>query len=250
MLLSKRYAQLKFYSWAAQTAFLDKDGVFVVSYPRSGSSWLSRMIETSIKHHSKIVYNSDRRSANVVHTHRFFLSSIVENRNIYIVRDFRDIVISSASSMRKAIAQGKMSHSDLQDIYSVQPEWLDPSSPDFSQYLGALVNTRVASISWNEHVARAMKLGMKIVRYEDLRADTVTSMSDILGYLLPDHQININEVVSAHSISAESQRSRLKLNVREGSIAGWQKYHGTDWVCSATEYACENLNRLNYPNVL
>lgn len=166
---------------------------FIVSYPRSGSTWLRtilcnllvpeaqgdpRIISTRIPGVSLCRLGLDRKAKRydpaIIHSHRKYRKGF--NKVLYLVRDGRDSVISLYHYTTTRYGE------------SVSfKEWFD-------LYKAGVYGTR-----WHAHVESWLKQGkndlkenLLVIRFEDLKKDTVSCIKQIVAFFglsIPPHMI-------------------------------------------------------------
>jgi hypothetical protein len=204
-------------TWWENAYGVSRDDVFLVSYPRSGNTWVRFMLLQARPDFSE---NDFSRIEEIIpdmhgpHTwHRCGRTRVVKShlkwwqpfrRVIYLVRDGR---AATYSNWRYQRDEGK--HGMSFEDYIKQPRW--PSS-------------------WGEHVsgwvnAPETKL---IVRYEDLLTEPHKQLKALCGAIgWPMNNERVDQIVrnsSQDRMRAMEQRSGLRLHRVGGShIASWRE---------------------------
>ena len=233
--------QIGFYSRLVLHSVTGSPSLFVLSYPRSGSSWLSRMLSTSTgipygRNHSLFV-------PQIIHLHRYFLPSLIKSRTAYIVRDVRDVFLSYSSALLSDIRKKNISKQQLLGLFGVSPEDLDAKNPKYSVFVRNLMQTRHVSINWKEHVRLSSKYGFVRIRYEDLLKYPEKTLSDLLEQLNILASVELFKVVTEHQISKEKMRG---LPVRTGGVEKWKQFSDCTWVDVVSNWAHTELAMLDY----
>jgi len=207
-----------------------ENDVFLISYPRSGSTWLRVMLaeiifgksgdslkdlpyympEISLKQRESEVV---RCPFHVIKSHELFRSKNWKNKEnrriIYLIRDPRDIVISYFRF------QAARSNAD-----------------NFDQFVLDFSAGRIWPYRWAGHVdgwtgkgIEAYNLDILVVRYEDFIIDTYSNLckvTDFLG-LAVEPQI-IHEAISNSRIGRMKEKEKLGMwensNFQENSFIG------------------------------
>jgi hypothetical protein len=217
LLLSKPLGRALYQLWWERKYRVSKDDLFLVSYPRSGNTWVrfmllqarpgfseddfSRIQEIIPDMHGPVPWFRCRR-ANVVKSHLTYWQPF--RRVIYLVRDGRAATYSNWSYQKSegAFAGGF-------DEFLQHDHW--PSS-------------------WNLHVTGWLNAPQTklIVRYEDLVNDTSRELSRILnfiGWMLPETKIEAIVRNSSKERMQEMEKvEKVRLHrVGETEAGGWRK---------------------------
>lgn len=191
----------------------DKRDVMLVSYPKSGNTWVRALVanvirkEPSLAEMGRLVPDIYRcRARTLRRAHRFPCSGRllkshesfrpVYKRVIYIVRDPRDVCVSYyhyLGSVRAQISHATMSLRQFSEIFIAAQ--IDPYG------------------SWGEHVGSwlcAESPELLLVRYEDLQANTLAELHRICPFL----GLEVTDGVLKSAVSACSI-SRLRARERE-----------------------------------
>jgi hypothetical protein len=246
---------------------LKPDDVFVASYPRSGSTWL-RFLLLEVVTRDSAHFDSVNRTipdvgwhrgcpailpgpARLIKTHEAYRRQY--GKAIYIVRDFRDVVLSEFAyeQARRRIAE------------------------DFDAFLTLSLTSSVSGYgTWHEHVASWADSPLEstgqllLVKFEDLRArteDVVARTLDFLGLSADSRQIR--QAIANNNVQRMQEKenrmsdidgySPQKTNgnghgpggrfVRSGSVGGWRQSFSEEQVRVIEQYAGLSLARFGYP---
>ena len=173
--------------------------IYLISYPKCGRTWLRLMIGKAISQHFSLPENEETLFLNwskrahpdlpiitVIHEDRPMLKSPDElqtskakysqKKIILLVRDPRDIIISSYFEMKKR-----------SQLFGENP--YENRSPFFEGSLGEFINQQRGGFHtilryyniWaeNKHVPK----GFLLVRYEDMRADPQKELRRVVNFL-------------------------------------------------------------------
>lgn len=206
--------------------------VFLVSYPRSGSSWLRLMLARlawdvepdfdSIQHlfpdvgrhlssprtraGARLIKSHER--PHVAYNHRY-------RRVLYLVRDGRDVAVSY--------------------YYYLQSRGRLPEGAGFAPFLDAFCQGRLDGYgAWHDHVTDWLETtaDLCLIRYEDLKADPEAQLKRAAEFLhLPSD--NLAEAVRHNSLArmkdqertSKFMQSRTVVSipvVRAGEVGGWR----------------------------
>ena len=180
-----------------------EDDVFIVSYPKSGNTWLrfllcSYMLDDQCDFHrgrELIPPIGDTNEAINLESPRLMKSHSSFNDSykkiIYLVRDGRDVAVSYYWHLIK---------------FNLIPETMK-----FSEFLDKFNKGKFDGI-WSEHVMSWVNSNVKkqVVRYEDLKSDPKNNLANIIDFLNLDGgaQPDLNRISRAvDNCSIEKMRS-------------------------------------------
>lgn len=228
--------------------------VFLVSFPKSGNTWLRFLIanlidptkEWNLKNINEMipgVYNH-LNEINVMMGKRYIKSHDQAFRHypkyIYIYRDYRDVLVSYYFFLA--------------------------GSGKFKGSISDFVQSRIPSSAfgtWSDHVSKALKDNQVrpdsslIVRYEDLELDTITQLERIATFIQEPMKIHSSEIVEKCSFqqlkSLEKKYGRVFDDIhrpffRSGRSGDW-KSHLSDKdveIIFANSAVTEVMKNLNY----
>jgi hypothetical protein len=237
---------------------LDASDVFLASYPRSGNTWTRFLLteilakesasfdninlaipEMGIHARAQLTLPSGGR---LIKTHEPYRPEY--KRAVYLVRDFRDVVLSQFSRERE-LGMHRMS---------------------LDEYLPLFLEGRLSGFgSWQQHLPSwldgplASSGDMLVIRFEEMRRDPQPSIMRIVEFL--GYQPRA-EMVRAAIDNNSVERMRAKENaaqklhkstgeegrfVRKGSVAGWREKMTESQLQLIDRHAGEVLVRLGYP---
>jgi hypothetical protein len=198
------------------------DDTFLVSYPKSGNTWMRFLIANLLRQHPPVgLLDADNmipivdgkskrffdamKSPRVIKSHFSFLPAY--KRVIYIVRDPRDVLMS-------------------QYHYQIKRGVLAPDTP-LDSYVPRFIAGEVCPYgSWGEHAGswlatRRHDPNFLLLRYEDMLADPAagaTRAADFLGLRLDSSRV-------AQAVERSSLESMRKVEKSEGKK--WASTAGT-----------------------
>lgn len=213
---------------------LTGEDLFIASFPRSGNTWVRFVLADLATDAEQDFESVERAIPNVgwhacapaltgwggrmIKTHEPHRREY--RRAIYLVRDFRDVLISAYRAYRP----------DPDDLSELD-QFVDAFGSRFSSPYGA----------WVDHVrswtsASSADEGIAVHRFEDLRADPVagirglaefagisTSEQRISAALARNTSEDMRQREHANLKFLEQSFGRMSLGVREGAAGRWQQ---------------------------
>jgi hypothetical protein len=233
---------------------LQPNDVFLGSYPRSGSTWLRFMLFESLLGESSGFSTVNQAipdiklqrfglpllpgGARLIKTHEVYQSEY--RKAVYLVRDPRDVALSEYA---------------YQTALGLVDENLD-------DYLKRFLNEGVNPFaSWRAHVeswlaAPLSKEQLLVLRFENLRTDTVRTISQIAAFLglTPDENRirraiadNTVERMKAKEKEAPQRASKRGQFIRSGSVGGWRANLSSSQVGFFRERIGDMVTQMGYP---
>jgi hypothetical protein len=236
----------------ANPAFAIEPGdVFLVSYPRSGNTWVRFMLAHLLKTPEMVVnfetlgqlvpdLHKDSGTLDQVASPRIIKSHLPYRpdyaRVVYIVRDGRDAYLSYYHYRRDRLAPGTT--------------------------LAQFIQSDLWPCSWGEHVMSWLDSGLDaahllVVRYEDLHRNAADQLVRIASFAgLETSKASIQEAVQASSFD-KMQRTERRLGhpgapyysgnfVRLGKTGTWQEIFGREEIRALRKVDRAALLRLDY----
>lgn len=217
------------------------DDIFIVSYPRSGTTWLQMILyqlatdgDMSFPHISKPVPFFERavnngRNLDNLPSPRIFKSHLRYGkmppgsyRRIYVARDGRDVAVS---------------------LYHFSKTQFDYRGT-FPRFFRAFVRGKVANGSWFAHVqewwVRRDDPNVLFLRYEELVRDFAGSLRKIIDFcgfditpermpvilercsfeFMKKHELKFNPIAER----IWESKAKLTSHIRKGGAGGWRQY--------------------------
>lgn len=237
---------------------IDATDTLLASYPRSGNTWVRFLLTELLSKQNASFDNINRaipemgihgrakltlpNGGRLIKTHEPYRPEY--KRAVYLVRDFRDVVLSQFSRERE----------------------LRMHDMDLDEYLPLFLQGRLSGFgSWQQHLPSWLASPLAgtddilVVRFEELRRDPQPCIMHILTFLGYKAQ---EGAVQAAIENNSVERMRAKENaaqnmhkatgadgrfVRKGSIAGWREKMTESQLRLVDLYAGEVLVRMGYP---
>ena len=237
---------------------LDSDDVFLASYPRSGNTWTRFLLTEILSEESASFDNINQvipemgiharakvklpNGGRLIKTHEPYRKEY--RRAVYLIRDFRDVVLSQYAREREL------------GLYQTE----------FGEYLEAYLDGRMSGFgAWQDHLPTwldsplAQSGNLLIIRFEEMRKNPEPSISRIVDFLgLPVDQNRVRAAIANNSV----ERMRAKENaaqklpkstgeegrfVRQGAVAGWRERFTDEQLKLVDQRAGKVLVRAWYP---
>ncbi|WP_321283952.1 sulfotransferase domain-containing protein [uncultured Vibrio sp.] len=245
-----------------------KKRIVVCGYPKSGNTWLVRLIAEAINcpvagfwceplHDEGGKEGLDRVSQYACykahHSHEQLQETFRHYANgsekvVYIVRDPRDVVISASAFFGAPpryrllfdafglFPRGKSFYRRLFNSKIYVHDFMIQVVLNGSDY-GAWLST-----PWKKHVDEYIKSGIMIVRYEDLLSDAVSEMKRILDYIGVSK--SLDEIVAAvNSQSFENKRKKLEADGDYGRLHFLRNGNKGQYISQLTVLQCKRMEQ-------
>ncbi|PIE34919.1 hypothetical protein CSA56_06270 [candidate division KSB3 bacterium] len=233
---------------------MEKEALLVVGYPKSGNTWLTRLVAELIEcpvqgffdepeNPEMAIEGQERISDYVVfkgHQPFHFIQGRIKHRNIiYVVRDVRDVAVSGAYYFNFPSTSEKtrdfFHFSLIKRFVDKRKKMLEKQAKIWGmiQVLdkGSNTMTRWCRVPWDIHVNEYVDQNILIVRYEDLLANPVIQCKRILAHLnLERTDKKINEAIHMQSFTIAKNRflaqgdHKRAYFLRQGKSGGWEKH--------------------------
>ena len=214
--------------WLPNTIY--PDDVFLVSYPKSGNTWLRFLIANILKQHEEINFHTVHNCVPEVSEQEEIIDNLQRPRVmkshapyireypkvIYLIRDGRDVYVSYYFHRLKQL----------------------PADYTFREFL---MRQDHYPCTWGEHVSswliKRSSYDFLIVKYEDLIADCVKQLRRITNFLsleASEYQLKLAMKKSSfdNMRRLEFEKGRLykdhgpKIFMRKGKTGDWKNFFG------------------------
>ncbi|MFQ5469338.1 MAG: sulfotransferase domain-containing protein [Gammaproteobacteria bacterium] len=242
---------------AKQSIDVFDDDIFLVSYPRSGNTWLRFLLAMIVKQATDVDFNNIERyipdiyrndndtllkigSPRIIKSHEKYNTGYPNV--IYLVRDVRDVIVSNYHFGKKMGYEG-----------------------DFSSCFNSLItepyDKGLAFGTWTDNVQSWLdhKDNLSLIKYESLVNSPLQAVTNLLSNL----SIQVENTIIEHAIaecSFEKMRAKEQTTqgidyinaskgnefIRKGEVGGWREYFTPEHVDVVKERFGELLIALNY----
>jgi len=222
----------------AEDAVATKRRIIICGYPKSGTTWLGRLVAELVDcpfqgdlgfAHSGAREGQERDSAFICYkTHHTWESLVRHHLHdhvtlIYIVRDPRDVAISAAhhfqvNPLERRLGDNKMARALGARLARVVPHALKRRRLIDAVLGGDSSLSAWLAVPWREHYRGFHQSGTPILRYEDLLDDPLKKCAEILawvGVARPEARI-------LSAISNQSFETRKGLAEARGSVSEYR----------------------------
>lgn len=232
--------------------------MFVIGYPKSGNTWLIRLLsdlldspiinDTQVLSSEKRAFYSGSWKLIKAHGENKYFSLKDINRSdkvIYIVRDFRDVLISAFFFNNKHIEEDWVEmHSKEKrmfyrqyfrhEIKRMNKKWVGNELTEFLNVVRGIKGGKVGN--WSEHVRFGLSLrNVGIVRYEDLQRNCAQAVGEVLGKQGIEYNkerlLDVIERQSFKNRKSQFQNSKDSVNtkfLRKGVVGDWRRFLDKD----------------------
>jgi len=230
--------------------------VVVNEYPKSGGTWLGKMLAATLD--LPFIDNSVLPPGCPCVIRNHWSPDKVPKTSIYIVRDYRDVMVSLFHHRYRNYQRLPKLHAYYRKCIGADLDILkiDSQMAGFLKVENSYFGYGTYS-GWVEHMRKTIDAVNKdqqsmLVRYEDLVADpgnTIRSIvSNRFGYDIDSHKLNM--VVKTFDISvmkkSQNNHSGQTTFVRKGGSGNWRSVFNEDAQVRAEEYARDMLIQLGY----
>jgi Sulfotransferase domain len=238
---------------------LDRNDIFLASYPRSGSTWTRFVLYEILAGESSSFDNVNRGipengiqwgakpllpgEGRLIKTHEPYRKEY--GRAVYLVRDMRDVIFSQFSREK-----------ELGILYD-----------DFDDYLAKFLQGRISGFgAWHTHVRSwldsplAARGGLLVLKFEDYRNDNEAAINQMLDFFGVEADLEVVRSAIANNTLEKMRQKELQSAtlhqarngeegrfVRQGSVGGWREKFTDEQLRLIDSYAAEVFRRMGYP---
>ena len=229
--------------------------IYVIGYPKSGNTWVARLLSDLLDSPIEAGDDPINQADNSKEFHGYYRiikghysrsnrPAYISNHSkiIYIVRDFRDVLISgfffshNNFPEQKIVINSKERFSSFYKLYfyhqlrRMTKKWVSHELTLLRNFIYRSPKNTVGS--WNDHVEYWIgQPNIVVVRYEDLLNNPFETVEKILsGIDVCQHFLNIDETIERQSFSNRKNgflRSNDKANfkfLRNGGSGDWKRF--------------------------
>lgn len=274
--------------WMKQMDFLGKEPIFIIGYPKSGNTWLARLISDAFS--SPIVGGDnpiDQADKKQSYTGQFLIYKshyskqskpdyIKESSKIlYIVRDFRDVLVSGFFHNHRGANEYKYTIENTLDLrfhsfyryYFVRQvdrmirKWQGSEITVFRNNIKKFISilkyfvlrekwpTSLSVGNWSEHVSHWIELpNACVIRYEDLLADTFATLKKSFSKI----KISCSDQRLFEAIERQSFKTRKKEFQKKGDQVNtvfMRKGVAGDWKRFLDEKMIQHIKKAHGPTM-
>ena len=238
---------------------LDRNDVFIASYPRGGSTWTRFVLYEILAGQPSSFDNVNRGipeigihwsakpllpgEGRLIKTHESYRKEY--RRAVYLARDMRDVIFSQYSREK-----------ELGILYD-----------DFDNYLSKFLQGKISGFgAWQHHIQSWVESPLSrtgdllVLRFEDLRQDMESSVNRMLDFLGVRAEPEVVRAAIANN-TIEKMRDKEKQSltlhqakngeegrfVRKGAVGGWREKLTDEHLRLIDTYAGDAFRRMGYP---
>lgn len=254
----------------------DKEPIFVIGFPKSGNTWLARLIaevtDSNLNPRNPVDaadFSHERTGNYLVNKEHVIqnMNDILDGKVIYIVRDVRDVLVSGFFHCNRWCDEDKIKKSMFFKMYfnheinKLNEKWQGNLWAEFTyrikSFLISLVRDKSEKVrigSWSNHVLFwTQKKDVVVVRYEDLLQNTEGEVRRILAEL----KINVDESAVIKTVSNQSFENKKKKFIHSGDVknnkflrsgkeGGWQSLLSPKSVTKIEKMHSQVMNKYGY----
>lgn len=225
-------------------------------YPRSGTTWLCQLMSSYLDIPFVRRYRLPVLMPCVVHSH--WLPGRRLPPTIYVVRDGRDVLVSRYFFEARAVVAprnprgGRMRRERFDRLYGPSVDLHDVRGNLARFVEDELTDPQLTGVNWAQHVARWLaRPEAAIVRYEQLRADTVEALAPAFEQLTgqPADRDLLRLAAERFDFARQQPLAAADggLLLRSGAVGDWRRYFTAEATEIFARHAGAQLRELGYP---
>lgn len=240
--------------------FFGKEPIFIIGYPKSGNTWLTRLVGDALnsrtgsgylQHSSEKATEGLNRDGTYIvlksHHSKYDKPEFItkSSKIIYIVRDFRDVLISAFFASHPMISEALVKKNKIIKKYFCHQIkrtvvcWKGPYHLQVKSFASKTYKfifrksiRKIIVGNWSDHIQfwRSFSQNVVVVRYEDLLSDSQKILTDAFDQLHIDYNIkNLSRAVQRQSFSQRKKDFLERDDIvnanrmRKGKSGGWRE---------------------------
>lgn len=221
--------------------------IHVNEFPKSGGTWLCRMLSDTLGYRfDDNVYR--RLGPSITKSH---YAGQIGPKTVIAIRDPRDVAVSYFHHVKAIFADDPFNSKSV--TYYANNVFKEEASQreNLQLFTKSLQEApRFPAVTWGQFYERALEGSVMVVKYEDLRAETAKTLTEVLTKLdLDPSQYPIDEVADSHNIEKILKKrgdDKKAHFIRKGKVGNWAEELDPDTVALVEETNREFMERFGY----
>lgn len=254
----------------------NKEPVFVIGFPKSGNTWLARLLAEATYSNINAVdainaadNSSDRSGRYLIYKEHVVqdIDRVLQGKVVYIVRDPRDVFVSGFFHCNRWCTDTLIKSNLFYKLYfrreikKLNKKWQGNPMAEINAVVKAIARgligrgfNKVEFGNWSAHVDFWSKhLSVTVVRYEDLLHDTKGELKRLLDELKIETSLEkIKESVENQSFKKKKDvflkngDSKNAKFLRSGKSGGWRDLLSSSMVKEIEKTHADEMTRCGY----
>lgn len=227
------------------------ENILVVNeYPKSGGTWIAKMIASLVDRPFTDNRTSIPRSSVVMRTH---WDPTELKAGVYVVRDGRDVMVSLFHHRCRRVVQDPQVASQVNSVYPFAIN-ADKIVEQLPKFIEVEMTTRTAGspLSWKQHVLAGIgNDALQIVRYEDMLVDAATALKTLGEALLSD--VSVTDERASAVAMLHDRRNALSAThgmgrsaIRSASAGEWRDVFSDEATDVYNAHCADVIQELGY----